>query len=74
MPQIVCPGGAEDLAAALDAWSSVRRLFSLRRWVILGAGMPFKSIRTGSRVTVLCSSDRSSQIATVPVRWQNNLR
>jgi hypothetical protein len=31
VPKIVWPRGAEELAAALDAWSSMRRLFSLTR-------------------------------------------
>ena len=75
--QIVCPCGAENLAAALDGvvqHAPAVLAHPIGDLVILGAGMPSVSFSTGSSATVLCSSGRSSQIAATPVRWQNSLR
>ena len=55
--------------ARSTACASIFRLFSLNRYVTFGAGIPWASVSSGSRVTVLVSSGRSSVMPSSDAVW-----
>ena len=55
----LAPASAKTSFARSTPWDSMRSVFSLMVYLILGDGIPWLSVNFGSRVTRLCSSGKS---------------